>query len=102
MHDSSPGLAGSQYWSSDERDDTDESEPDIIGRQGLHPAYIMRLGLLLKSLRSAVDSKTVEHYAARIAGYLDGVNDAGQQVAAANLVPFFDQEAELARGRVQS
>ena len=102
MRESSPGLAGSQYWSSDEHDDTVEEDLGIIGRQGLHMAYLMRLETLVKCLRNALDSKTVEHFAARIDGYLDGVNDAGEQVAAANLRPFFDQEVKLARERLQS
>ncbi|WJD60865.1 hypothetical protein [Pseudomonas kurunegalensis] len=102
MHDSSPGLAGSQYWSSTERDDTDEGDPGVIGQQGLPLANVMRLENLKRCLEQAVDSKTVEHYAARIAGYLDGVNDSGQQVAAANLAPFFEQQVALAMGRVQS
>lgn len=98
MHDSSPGLAGSQHWSSDDRDDN----ADLIGQQGLPPVYLGRLNNFLISVERADNFKTVEYLAIRIAGYLDGVNDAGFELAAANLGPFFERQVDAAMKRVQS
>lgn len=99
MHDSTSGLAGSQRWSSD---DNAKGHLGVIGQQGLPLANLRRLENLLRSLEQAVNSKEIDYFRARIAGYLDGVNDAGQQVAAANLAPFFEQQVALAMRRVQS
>lgn len=98
MHDSSPGLAGSRHWSSDDRDDT----ADVIGLQGLPIASVGRLQNLLKCLEQADSSNRVEYFAIRIAGYLDGINDAGYPVAAVNLGPFFERQTDVAMRRVQS